>query len=48
MGRSDDPLTYARVVMYVHGPAIASGVLAADDRAMREIEDALQDCRTIR
>jgi hypothetical protein len=42
MGRGADPRTYARAVMYVYGFAIASGVLAADDRAMREIEDALQ------
>jgi class 3 adenylate cyclase len=42
MARSADPMTYVRVVMYVHLPGILSGVLAADDQAAREIEDALQ------
>jgi hypothetical protein len=42
MGRDADPLTYAAVVTYVYLPAIPYGVHAADDRAVREIEDALR------
>ena len=42
MARSADPLSYAVVVGYVYFPGIPLGVLAADDRAMREIEDALR------
>jgi hypothetical protein len=41
MARSADPLSYARVVTYVYA-GIPGGVLTADDRAVREIEDALQ------
>jgi class 3 adenylate cyclase len=40
MARSADPLSYAAVVAYVYLAGIVFGVLAADDRAMREIEDA--------
>jgi class 3 adenylate cyclase len=43
MARSADPLSYARVVTYVYAFAIPSGVLRPDDRAVREIEDALQN-----
>ena len=42
MARSADPVSYARVVIYVYGPGIPSGVLRPDDRAVREIEDALR------
>ena len=42
MARGADPLSYARVVGYVYGPGICSGVLRPDDRAVREIEDALR------
>ena len=42
MGRSADPMSYARVVIYAYFPAIPSGVLRPDDSAMREIEDALR------
>ena len=42
MARSADPLSYAAVVAYVYFPGIPYGVLAADDRAVREIEDALR------
>jgi class 3 adenylate cyclase len=42
MARTTDPVTYAAVAAYVYWPGIPSGVLAADDRAMREIEDALR------
>ena len=42
MARSADPLSYAAVVAYVYFPGIPFGVLAADDRAVREIEDALR------
>ena len=42
MARSADPLSYALVLGYVYLPGIPLGVLAADDRAMREIEDALR------
>ncbi len=41
MARSADPLSYAMVVAYVYFPGIPFGVLAADDRSVREIEDAL-------
>jgi hypothetical protein len=42
MARSADPMSYATVVAYVYWAGIPLGVLAADDRAMREIEDALR------
>ncbi len=42
MARDTDPVTYVRVVMYVYLVAIPGGVLAAGDRAVREIEDALR------
>jgi class 3 adenylate cyclase len=42
MARSADPVTYARAVMYVYMPGIPMGVLAADDRVVREIENALR------
>jgi hypothetical protein len=41
MARSVHPLAYATVLVYVYGAGIPLGVLAADDCAMREIEDAL-------
>ena len=42
MARSADPLSYATVVTYVYFAGIPVGVLGADDRAVREIEDALR------
>ncbi|MBV8347487.1 MAG: AAA family ATPase [Mycolicibacterium sp.] len=42
MARSADPMSYATVAGFVYNPGIPLGVLAADDRAMRESEDALQ------
>ena len=42
MARSADPLSYATVVTYVYVTGIPCGVLRPDDRAMREIEDALR------
>jgi class 3 adenylate cyclase len=42
MTRSADPLSYATVVSYVYFAGIAFGVLAAEDRALREIEAALR------
>jgi hypothetical protein len=42
MARSTDPMSYASVVTYVYGAGIPFGVLRPDDRAVREIEDALQ------
>jgi class 3 adenylate cyclase len=42
MARSADPYSYATVVTYVYSPGIPNGVLAADDPALREIEDALR------
>jgi hypothetical protein len=42
MARGADPLSYARVVGYIYGPGIPSGVLRPDDRTVREIEDALR------
>jgi class 3 adenylate cyclase len=41
MARSVDPLSYAMVVAYAYFPAISYGVLAPDDSAVREIDDAL-------
>jgi hypothetical protein len=41
MARSADPLTYAGVAALGYFPGIPNGALAADDRAVREIEDAL-------
>jgi class 3 adenylate cyclase len=41
MARTADPLSYARVVTYAYA-GIPSGALTADNRAVREIEDALQ------
>jgi class 3 adenylate cyclase len=41
MARSADPLSYARAVTYVYVLAIPVGVLRPDDRAVREIENAL-------
>jgi AAA ATPase domain len=42
MARDADPVSHALVVTYVYFGAITAGVQAADDRAVREIEDALQ------
>jgi class 3 adenylate cyclase len=42
MARSADPLTYAAVVAWGYFPGIPNGALAADDRALSEIEDALR------
>ena len=42
MARTTDPLTYATVVGWVHFLGISCGVLSPDDRAVREIEDALR------
>jgi hypothetical protein len=42
MAQSADPLTYAAVVAWGYVPGIPRGALAADDRAVREIEDALR------
>ncbi|HUO36820.1 MAG TPA: hypothetical protein VMU34_02770 [Mycobacterium sp.] len=40
--RRADPLSYAIIVGWVYSPGIPNGGLAADDRAVREIEDALR------
>ena len=42
LARSADPLSYAAVVGLVYNAGITLGVLRPDDRAVREIEDALQ------
>jgi class 3 adenylate cyclase len=42
MARSADPLSYATVIAWNYFPGIPFGVLAADDSAVREIEDALR------
>ena len=42
MGRSADPLSYARVVTYGYFVGILYGVLRSDDRAVGEIEDAVR------
>ena len=41
MARSADPMSYAMLVAWTYFPGISFGVLAADDRAVREIEEAL-------
>jgi class 3 adenylate cyclase len=41
MARSADPISYTTVVSYVYSGGIPGGVLVADDRAVRESEDAL-------
>ena len=43
MARSADPASYANVVAWVYLVGIPFGVLTADDRAVRESEDALRD-----
>ena len=43
MARSTDPLTRAMVVGLKYGPAVPNGVLQADDSAVCEIEEALQN-----
>ena len=42
MARSADPMSYATVVGFAYGAGIPGGVLAADDRVVRESEDALR------
>ena len=42
MARDADPVAHALVVTYVYCGAILGGVQAADDRAVREIEDAVR------
>jgi hypothetical protein len=42
MARSADALSYAAAVSYVYGAAIPNGALRPDDRAVREIEEALR------
>jgi hypothetical protein len=42
MAHSADPMSYATVVAWVYFPGIQLGVLAADDRAVQESEDALR------
>jgi len=42
MARSADPFSYATVVAYVYFVGIPFGALAADDRVVPEIEDALR------
>jgi hypothetical protein len=42
MARSTDPMSYVTVAAYVYLAGIAFGVLRSDDRAMREIENALR------
>ena len=42
MARGADPMSYATVVTYAYLSGIPLGVLAADDRAVRESQDALR------
>jgi class 3 adenylate cyclase len=42
MARTTDPMSYATVVGFVYIAGIPLGVLRPDDRALREIEDALR------
>jgi class 3 adenylate cyclase len=43
MARGADPLSYATVVTWVYSAGIPTRVLRSDDRAVGEIEDALQN-----
>jgi hypothetical protein len=43
MARSADPMSHATVVSWVYYPGITNGTLAADDWALSEIEDAVQN-----
>jgi class 3 adenylate cyclase len=43
IARSVDLMSYARVVDWVYFPGVPLGVLRADDRTVREIDDALQN-----
>jgi hypothetical protein len=43
MASRADPLSYARAVIYAYGLGIPNGALRADDRAVGESEDALQN-----
>jgi hypothetical protein len=42
MGRSADPMIYAGIICWAYFPGIPNGALAAEDRALRDIEDALR------
>jgi class 3 adenylate cyclase len=42
MARSADPISFAFAVGWVYAPGITFGVLGPEDRAVREIEDALR------
>jgi hypothetical protein len=42
MARGADPMSRAAVNMYAYGSAIPSGVLLADDAALRDLEEALE------
>ena len=42
MARSTGPLAYGVVITYSYGRAISTGVLLADDAALRDIEEALR------
>jgi class 3 adenylate cyclase len=42
MGRKADPASRAVVIEYTYGPAIANGVLLADDTALSDIDEALR------
>jgi class 3 adenylate cyclase len=45
MARSADPMSYATVVCYAYSGGISNGVLVPDDRAVREIEDAVKSAQ---
>jgi class 3 adenylate cyclase len=42
MARSADPMSYATVAAFAYFPGISLGALRPDDRAVHEIEDAMQ------
>jgi class 3 adenylate cyclase len=42
MARAADPMTHATVIAYKYGPAIPLGVLLPDDRALRDVSEALR------
>jgi adenylate cyclase len=45
MARDADPVSQAVVIVYTHSNAIGSGVILADDAALRDIDEALQSAQ---
>jgi hypothetical protein len=43
MARNADPFSYTAAAGYIYGAGIPSGVMAVDDRTVREVEDVLRN-----